>query len=106
VPKACIILEEQATSTFESALYCRRLFQQHGWRRALLVTDRYHLRRGLLSFRSFGMQVQGSGVLSRPRPWRKAARERGREMLALLWYLLRILVWKLRRYGNTLEMRS
>ena len=96
VPQTHILLEEQATSTFESAVYCCRLYKQHHWRRAVLVTDRYHLPRALLSFRSLGMQVRGSGSRSRLRPWRKASYERGREVLAFLWYVVRIIVWKLR----------
>lgn len=96
VPRTHILLEEQATSTFESALYCRRLYQQQHWQQAVLVTDHYHLPRALLSFRSLGMQVQGSGPRSRRCPWRQAAYERGREVLALLWYVVRILLWKLR----------
>lgn len=95
VPQGCILVEEQATSTFESAVYCGRLCAQRHWTRALLVTDCYHLPRAWLSFRSVGLQVHGSGTHSRWRPWREASYARGREVPAFLWYLIRIIVWKL-----------
>lgn len=97
VPQHCIVLEEQATSTFESAVYCSRLCAQQHWQRALLVTDRYHLPRAWLSFRSVGLQVHGSGTRSRLHPWRKAYYARGRELPAVLWYIVRIIAWKLRQ---------
>ena len=59
VPDACILLEDQATSTFQSALRCTAILRQHGWSTALLVTDRYHLRRALFVFRSCGIQAYG-----------------------------------------------
>ena len=97
VPQHCILREEQATSTFESAIYCGRLCTQQRWKRALLVTDRYHLPRAWLSFRSVGIQVHGSGTRSTLRPWRKASYAWGREVPALLWYMVRIMAWKLRQ---------
>ena len=45
VPPACILVEDRATSTLQSAIYCTRLLRQHGWSSALIVTDRYHLPR-------------------------------------------------------------
>lgn len=43
IPRASIVLEEYATSTFESALRCRDMLWQHGWSRVLLVTECFHL---------------------------------------------------------------
>ena len=83
-----ILLEDQATSTLESALRCRVILQQRGWSRVLVVTDRYHLARALLAFRGCGIRAAGSGVPGKPA---QRLRQRWysylREWLALVWYL-------------------
>ncbi|MGE3539527.1 MAG: YdcF family protein [Candidatus Tectimicrobiota bacterium] len=92
-----IVLEVQATSTLESALQCRPLLRQHGWQQVLLVTDQYHLRRSILSFRACGIRVTGSAVPGQParRVWRRWY-QYGRESCALVWYTFRLLpiVWQ------------
>jgi uncharacterized SAM-binding protein YcdF (DUF218 family) len=55
-----IVLEERATSTLESAEQCARIITARHWRRVLIVTDRYHLPRALLTFRAFGVRAHGS----------------------------------------------
>jgi len=86
-----IVLEERATTTLESAVYCPPIIAAYGWRRVLLVTDAYHLPRSLLAFRRHGVQAHGSappdgrGGTAR---WRWAAMH-AREAVALSWYLLR-----------------
>ncbi len=98
IPDTRILLEDQATSTFQSALRCTRILRQHGWSTALIVTDRYHLPRALLSFRAMGVRAQGSapqgGRYSRRR-W-KVWYYRIRELLALGCYIPRLLVRKIR----------
>ena len=97
VPDSHIVVEDQAHSTFDSAVYCYRICQQHGWTTALIVTDRYHLLRALLTFYSFGLRVRGSAAhrLTSQR-WYKTGYAYGREFLALGWYLWRILRMKRR----------
>jgi uncharacterized SAM-binding protein YcdF (DUF218 family) len=92
IPEACILVEEQATSTFQSGRHCTRMLRQHGWSTALIVTDCYHLPRAVLTFRSFGMQVRGSAPPGRPYSRRRWKRwyYRLREVLASVWYLGRI----------------
>jgi uncharacterized SAM-binding protein YcdF (DUF218 family) len=86
-----IVLEGHATTTLESAAYCAPIIATHGWRRVVLVTDRYHLPRALMAFRSRGVEVSGSappdGRGAMPR-WQWAAMH-VRELAALPWYLLR-----------------
>jgi uncharacterized SAM-binding protein YcdF (DUF218 family) len=98
VPEACIFIEDQATSTFQSALLCAAILRQHGWSTALIVTDRYHLPRALLVFRSCGIQAYGS-----PPQGRRYSRKRWkrwyyrvREAFALVWYVCLVLGVKIR----------
>lgn len=104
VPAAQILVEQQATSTLESAIYCTRIIRQHGWSTALIVTDRYHLPRALLAFQSFGLQVSGSAAGGRyvSRRWWKAWYAWGREVVAYGWYLLLILTGKAHRLDRKL----
>ncbi len=98
IPGSSMVLEEQATSTFESAMRCSQLLRQHGWSRVLLVTDRYHLLRALLAFRGFGVRAAGSAVPGKParRRWKRCATY-AREGCALVWYLFRLLPILLQR---------
>ena len=103
IRRASIVLEDQATSTFESAWRCRDLLWQHGWSRVLIVTDRYHLTRALLAFRSVGVRAVGSAVPGKParrlwQRWHYYLRER----LALAWYLGRAVPVALRRWRQAL----
>lgn len=100
VPAACILTELLATSTWDSARDCTAIIRQHGWSTALLVTDRYHLPRTLLAFRSFGLHVRGSAAPGRypSRRWWKAVHAWGREIIAYGWYVVRISMTKARRH--------
>lgn len=97
----CIVVEDQATSTLQSAIFCTRILQQHGWSTALIVTDRYHLFRALMVFRSLGIRAVGSapqgGQYSR-RFWKRWW-YCGREVLACCWYVVLIVTMRLRRNG-------
>jgi len=99
IPRASIVLEDQATSTFESAWRCRDMLWQRGWSRVLLVTDRYHLARALLAFRSVGIRAVGSAVPGKParRLWQRWSYY-CRERLALAWYVGRAVPVVLRRW--------
>jgi len=104
VPARKILVEQRATSTLESAIYCTRIIRQHGWSTVLIVTDRYHLPRALLAFQSFGLQVSGSAVSGRyvsRRRW-QAWYAWGREVIAYGWYMLLILTGQARRLDRRL----
>ena len=49
---AVLLLDEQATSTYENAVGSARLMQVHGLSSAILVTSPYHMRRAAIEFRS------------------------------------------------------
>jgi vancomycin permeability regulator SanA len=98
VPETCILIEAQATSTFHSALRCAAILRQHGWSTALIVTDRYHLRRALFVFRSCGIEAYGhapQGRLYSRKRWKRWY-YRGREAFALVWYVCLVLGVKIR----------
>lgn len=93
-----IVLEDQATSTFWSAVYCARILRQHGWLTALLVTDRYHLPRAVFTFRCLGIEAMGHPVTGQRPAMRLSRRLRAysREVVACIWYIVKIPLWKLR----------
>ena len=101
ISSQCVLREEQATSTFESALLCCDILRQHGWSRVLLVTDRYHLPRALLAFHSCGIRAVGSATTGKPaRHLRQRWHYYLREWLALPWYLVRAVPVLRRRRGQ------
>jgi len=52
VPAHAILLEEQARNTFENVTLSARILREHGWRRILLVSSPYHMRRATLTWRT------------------------------------------------------
>lgn len=96
VPAARIVVDETSTTTLESARACAAIIAARGWRRVLVVTDRYHLPRALLAFRRFGVTAQGS-----PPPesrgdtasWKQVLLSL-RELVAIPWYVVRLTVEK------------
>ena len=98
IPAERIIMEKEATSTFESVVLCTRIMRRHGWSTAIVVSDPYHLFRTVITFRAFGIRATGSAA--------EGGRQRNplwiwlyyylREAVALPWYLLLVLVEKLR----------
>lgn len=94
VPAAALLLERRSCSTWENAACAKRLMREHGWTRALLVTDRVHLPRAVVTFRRAGVRVAASGA---PGAWReeppaRAVRALAREAAALAWYAIRLTV--------------
>jgi len=52
IPRPAIVLANGTQNTHEDAVRSRQLMQEHGWHTALLVTDPYHIRRSLWTFRT------------------------------------------------------
>jgi len=67
VPRDAIVLANGTLNTREDALGSLELMRQHNWRTALLVTDTYHERRSLWTFRtafaSTGLEVWPAPVV-------------------------------------------
>ena len=62
---ANIIIEDDATSTFENALYTKKLIDERGFRNIILVTSDYHMPRSYFIMRlltSPGVQIQRHSV--------------------------------------------
>lgn len=58
VPAASIIVEEQARDTRENAAYVAELCRMLGFRRVILVTSHYHLKRAAMMFAGTGLTVR------------------------------------------------
>jgi uncharacterized SAM-binding protein YcdF (DUF218 family) len=57
VRQSDLVLEKQSRSTYENAVECRRLLEQRGIQRVILVTDATHMRRAVRCFRRQGIDV-------------------------------------------------
>lgn len=52
-----ILLESRSRDTRENAAYCRDIITRQGFRRPLLVTSAYHMRRAVMAFHQAGVAV-------------------------------------------------
>ena len=48
VPVSAIVLERRAANTYQNVTFVDEILREHGWRRVLLVSSPYHMRRALL----------------------------------------------------------
>ena len=62
---AIVPIPEISDSTYEEALHSREIMQAHGWHSAILVTDPFHMRRAILTFRA-AFEPTGLTVLASP----------------------------------------
>lgn len=73
-PQANPWLEEQSRTTWENARYSAALLREQGVRRIVLVTDRVHLCRAVLSFQAQGLEVAPHAATETPSPeWMPSA---------------------------------
>ncbi|MCC3381029.1 YdcF family protein [Paenibacillus farraposensis] len=71
IPAQHIILENQATSTYENLLYSQQIMKEHGWTSSIIITHSYHGPRALeiaqfLDFDHPQMALTESNVLNMP----------------------------------------
>ena len=88
VPAKAVLLESEAHSTEENALYTAGILRARGWRTAIVVSDGYHLFRAGLLFRAAGLVPYLSPAQATAGPMspiERYARET-RELAALAWY--------------------
>jgi uncharacterized SAM-binding protein YcdF (DUF218 family)/glycosyltransferase involved in cell wall biosynthesis len=57
VPEDAVLLEEQAANTYDNVRLTHQILEQHGWRRILLVSSPYHMRRALLTWKRVAPDV-------------------------------------------------
>jgi uncharacterized SAM-binding protein YcdF (DUF218 family) len=88
VPPEALLLEDQAHSTEENALYTAALGRAHGFDSVIVVTDGYHLFRASLLFRAAGLEPHASPAQITAGPMRLLERyaRSTRELAALGWY--------------------
>jgi uncharacterized SAM-binding protein YcdF (DUF218 family) len=63
--QAIVPIPEISDSTYDEALRSREIMQTRGWRSAILVTDPFHMRRALLTFRQ-AFEPAGLAVAASP----------------------------------------
>ena len=61
-----ILCEDRSSRTLENADYCADFLLQRNLKRCLLVTDRFHMARALMTFRAFGVAVEPAPAAA---PW-------------------------------------
>jgi uncharacterized SAM-binding protein YcdF (DUF218 family) len=88
VPADALILEDKSHSTEENLANAKALMDTRGWRRALVVSDPFHLLRAELVARDLGIDAYGSGTSDSPTYtapqlhfWYTT-----REAMAVVWY--------------------
>ena len=63
VPPEAIILERQASSTYENVIYTRDIMIANNWEQLLIVSSPYHMRRAMLTWRK---QAPSFQIVSTP----------------------------------------
>jgi uncharacterized SAM-binding protein YcdF (DUF218 family) len=95
-PELTVTEESASRSTWDNAVNCAALLRRQGIRDVVVVTDRPHLTRAVLSFQRQGLRVEAVGASALPTPaWMPSTGalsmlpELWYEWLALGWYELR-----------------
>ena len=100
IPSSKIILEENATSSYENALFTKKIIQNRKFKSVLLVTSLYHTKRSFLVFLSMfeesSIELGVSGAedgIDYSSWWRDKARSEivFIELAKLFWYRVTIL---------------
>ena len=50
IPDSAIVLEQRAANTYQNVVYSRDILRNRGWRRVLLVSSPFHMRRAILTW--------------------------------------------------------
>lgn len=57
-----MVLDKQAKNTEENIKYSKQIMEEHGWQRAIIVTDPFHLKRALLLAQNYEIEASGAPV--------------------------------------------
>lgn len=52
-----IIVEQKSINTWQQAIEVKKIMEENGWKRAVLVTSAFHMKRTVYSFKSQGIEV-------------------------------------------------
>lgn len=104
VPDNAILLESKSHTTLQNVLFCARILRRRSVSQVIVVSDKYHLLRAVMCFRSLGFRATGSGS---PRDNSETPMGRWiyyhlRELLALALYTTKIRELKA-RFRNAAE---
>jgi uncharacterized SAM-binding protein YcdF (DUF218 family) len=90
IPRSKIILEPQATSTYENLVYSKALMKSHGLLSAIIVTEPFHIPRADLIASHLGITHQLSSADTSPcwSRWKWASRYFLREPAVIILYKL------------------
>jgi len=58
VPESAIILEDKAGNTYYNVMFTKEILNKKGWRRVLLVSSPYHMRRVALVAKKIAPQIE------------------------------------------------
>jgi len=58
VPAAAIVLESEATNTYENVVNTARLLRARNWHRILLVSSPYHMKRALMTWHKVAPDIE------------------------------------------------
>jgi uncharacterized SAM-binding protein YcdF (DUF218 family) len=92
VPDTAIHLEARSRSTEENALYSRDIMRAQGWHTSVLVTDPYHMLRAGWLFDQAGIPQQPAPVARDQIATGWYVNRIGREVIALQWHALKMLL--------------
>ena len=97
VPEDRILIETEASTTFENARRSADIMRRHGWTRAVVVTDALHIPRALLAFRGVGVRATGRGarIAWRAGPFRTPFHYLAYEIAGIALYATRIILRRL-----------
>lgn len=62
IPDSAIVLEERAANTYQNVVYSRDILRTRGWRRVLLVSSPYHMRRAMLTWHRAAPDIEVAPV--------------------------------------------
>ncbi|MFN8470660.1 MAG: YdcF family protein [Anaerolineae bacterium] len=88
IQDTALVLDDRATSTQESLETAARIAPARGWRKALIVSDPFHMLRSLQMARDLGLEAYGSPAYRSTLYTTDRLRRYYtlREALALVWY--------------------
>lgn len=90
VPSEVLLLEKQATSTYENFTYSKQIMKENGLSSIIVVTEPFHIARVRLVARSLGIDAQYALAEDSPcwTRWKYLSRYLLKEPLAIVSYLI------------------
>lgn len=72
INKSKIIKEDKSRSTFENLVFSKKKMEQYGFKTALIISNKYHLKRASLMAEKNGIMASYSGVFLSQYKWHEA----------------------------------